>query len=66
MDHPFRTSGRADQVGKAFRVIGRDLRQCLICDGLFTVQGAAAHAERRCNPSQRSLKLAGDTNYTNR
>lgn len=66
MDRPLRTSGRSDQIGKMFRVLGREVRQCLICDGLFTRQGAAAHTERRCHPSQRSFDLRGDTNNANR
>jgi hypothetical protein len=31
-------------VGKVFAVVGPDMRQCLICDAIFTRQGAAEHA----------------------
>jgi hypothetical protein len=41
---------RADNVGKAFRVLNDNLRLCLICDNVFTREGAAEHAERACTP----------------
>lgn len=36
-------------VGKVFVVVGGK-RQCLVCDGLFTRQGAAVHATSLCHP----------------
>ena len=45
------TVGHADQIGKVFVVVGQDMRQCLVCDGLFTQQGAAEHAEKVCYPA---------------
>jgi hypothetical protein len=45
-----------------FRVVDREMRQCLICDGLFTPQGAACHVEKRCLPSQRSFDSLETTN----
>jgi hypothetical protein len=31
------------------------MRQCLICDGVFTRQGAAAHADAVCHPRKRKF-----------
>jgi len=39
-----------DKIGKVFRVLNEDLRLCLICDEVFTTQGAAEHAKRVCCP----------------
>jgi hypothetical protein len=39
-----------DNVGKAFRVLNENLRLCLICDKVFTRQGAAEHAKKVCYP----------------
>ena len=39
-----------DNVGKAFRVLNENLRLCLICDEVFTRQGAGEHAKRVCYP----------------
>jgi hypothetical protein len=39
-----------DNVGKAFRVLNENLRLCLICDKVFTRQGAAEHAKSVCYP----------------
>jgi hypothetical protein len=33
-----------------FTVVGQDVRQCLICEGVFTIQGAAEHANVICYP----------------
>lgn len=43
-------SVRSDQIGKVFIVVGQDVRQCLICDGVFTRHGAAEHANAGCSP----------------
>lgn len=40
-----------DHVGKTFRVLNENLRLCLICDEVFTRQGAAEHATRACRPA---------------
>jgi hypothetical protein len=37
-------------VGKIFVALSQDMRQCLICDGVFTTQGAAQHANVYCRP----------------
>ncbi len=39
-----------DSVGKAFRVLDDNLRLCLICEEVFTMQGAAEHARVACYP----------------
>jgi hypothetical protein len=39
-----------DKVGKVFGVLNENLRLCLICDEVFTRQGAAEHAEKACRP----------------
>jgi hypothetical protein len=36
------------------------MRQCLICDGVFTKQGAAEHAGTVCHPSK------GDSDHADR
>ncbi len=42
-----------DEVGKVFRV-EQPWRRCLVCDELFTVEGAREHAQVGCRP-RRSL-----------
>ncbi len=39
-----------DQIGKVFLVVGQDVRQCLICDGVFTRQAASEHSTVLCMP----------------
>jgi len=39
-----------DKIGKVFRVLDGNLRLCLICNEVFTRQGAAEHAKRVCYP----------------
>lgn len=41
----------ADQIGKVFKVVSQDMRQCLICDQLFTRQASAEHADVVCYPT---------------
>ena len=41
-----------DCVGKIFVVISQGRRRCLICDRVFTEQGAAEHAGAVCYPSK--------------
>jgi hypothetical protein len=43
-------SRRTDQIGKIFVTLSQDMRQCLICDSVFTKQGAAEHADVYCRP----------------
>jgi len=52
--------GQLEIVGTVFVVVGPDIRQCLICDGVFTPQGAAEHAEIVCH------SLEGDSDHANR
>lgn len=57
---------RNDEViGKVFIALGRGMRQCLICDGAFTKQGAAAHAGTVCNPPKGNSELDGEDQYAN-
>ncbi len=63
-DQGVRGVARTDAVGKVFAVIGQDTRQCLICDTVFTTQGAAAHAGAICHPSD--SKLDGGNDHANR
>ncbi len=37
-----------DQIGKVFMALGQDLRQCLMCDGVFTRQAASKHSTMPC------------------
>jgi hypothetical protein len=42
---------RNDEViGKIFVALSQDMRRCLICDGVFTKQGAAEHVRVLCTP----------------
>jgi len=41
----------ADQIGKGFIVLDRQTCRCLICDEVFTRQGAAQHSFEICCPS---------------
>jgi len=40
-----------EQIGKVFRAVGRDVRQCVVCEQLFGRQAAAEHAEVNCYPA---------------
>lgn len=39
-----------DQIGKPFVVMAGNIRQCLVCEGLFTRQTAPNHAQVICYP----------------
>jgi len=39
-----------DNIGKVFGVLNENLRLCLICDEVFTRQGAAEHENVACSP----------------
>ena len=43
-------STRTDQVGKVFIVVCRGLRQCAICEELFTRRAASEHSTVPCMP----------------
>jgi hypothetical protein len=43
-----------DKIGKVFCVLDETMRLCLICDGAFTRQGAAEHANVACSPAPMS------------
>jgi len=51
--------GSTDQIGKVFRAVSRDVRQCLVCEQLFTRQAASEHALVNC---RRGLEGGGNTN----
>ena len=59
-------SSRADQIGKIFFPLSQDMRQCLICDGVFTKQGAAAHAGTVCHPSEADSGIYGGSDHADR
>jgi hypothetical protein len=42
-------STNSEQIGKVF-IVTHGVRQCLICDGLFTREAAAKHASTPCCP----------------
>lgn len=50
-----------DQIGKVFAVVGQDVRQCLICDCVFTRQEASAHANVMCMPDANRYGVAVTT-----
>lgn len=39
-----------DKIGKVFCAFKKHLRLCLICEEVFTMQGAAVHATTQCYP----------------
>ena len=39
----------ADEIGIVFIAIAKDLRLCLICDGVFTRKAAAEHSDAVCH-----------------
>jgi hypothetical protein len=46
-----------DRIGKVFQAISTQvvpLRQCLICEGVFTREEARHHFAVRCEPSQKT------------
>ena len=47
-------SRNSEQVGKVFLALANDLRQCLVCDRLFTREAGAKHAGATCFPEQQS------------
>ena len=60
------TDVRFDQIGMVFCVLGRDMRQCLICGDVFTPQAAAIHANTACFLSQKLFNRVGETKDGNR
>jgi hypothetical protein len=53
-------------IGKVFIALGKGMRQCLICDGVFTKEGAAAHAGAPCHPSEGNSELEVESEYADR
>jgi hypothetical protein len=52
---PMQQSRNDEVIGKIFVALSQDMRQCLICDGVFTKQGAAAHANAACSSVPKPL-----------
>lgn len=42
---------RTDHIGKVFVVLSQDLRQCLICERVFTRRASAEHTKVVCSPA---------------
>ena len=58
---------RNDEViGKIFVALSQGMRQCLICDGVFTRLSAAAHAGAPCHQSEGDSGLEGESEYADR
>ena len=55
-----------DHIGKAFIVVGQDVRRCLVCEGMFTRKGASAHFNLICRPQRTNLRGSGESKYANR
>jgi hypothetical protein len=50
-------SVRPDKIGKVFLVVSTQvipLRQCLVCESVFTPEEAREHYTVRCEPSQQT------------
>ena len=63
---PMQQSRNDELVGKIFVALSQDMRRCLICDGVFTKRGAAAHADAVCHPPKGNSELDGENQYANR
>jgi hypothetical protein len=44
-----------DRIGKVFKVVGPNIGECFLCEGLFTRHVSAEHAKMACYPT-RSLR----------
>ena len=53
---------RRDQVGKVFLVVGQRVRQCLVCEELFTRRASAEHAKVICYPTVSDVRHIGRSN----
>jgi hypothetical protein len=40
---------RTDQIGKVFVCVGKNVRQCLVCEQLFTRRAASEHTKVACH-----------------
>jgi hypothetical protein len=54
---------RTDQIGKVFIALSRDLRQCLICEGVFTRRAASEHSTVLCMPGINMKTGSNDANW---
>jgi hypothetical protein len=61
-----RRSRNDEVIGKIFVALSQDMRRCLICDGVFTKQGSAAHGGVACRPSDGHSGLEGESEYADR
>jgi len=50
---PMQQARNDEVIGKIFVALSQDMRQCLICDGVFTKQGSADHSATPCYPRTR-------------
>jgi hypothetical protein len=50
-DQQIRTVAREERVGKVFIALADGMRQCLICDGIFSRQDSFEHSKDVCYPS---------------
>jgi hypothetical protein len=55
-------STRTDQVSKVFLVVGQRVRQCLVCEELFTRRASAEHAKVICYPAVSDVRHIGRPN----
>jgi len=60
------SSPHDEVIGKIFVALSQDMRQCLICDGVFTRQGAAAHTGAVCHPSEGNFGRDAEGEYAER
>jgi hypothetical protein len=57
---PMQQSRNDEVVGKIFVALSQDMRQCLICDGVFTRHSASEHVAVACRPSEDEEHKMGD------
>jgi hypothetical protein len=45
-----------DRIGKVSKVVDPNMRECLVCEQLFTRQASAGHAKLACYPAKRATQ----------
>ena len=54
-DRQVRAVAHDERVGKVFLVVADDMRQCLICDRVFSRQASFEHSTSICYPAPSNM-----------
>jgi hypothetical protein len=57
---PMQQSRNDEVIGKIFVALSQDMRQCLICEGVFTRRAASEHSAVPCMPESAYKLEAND------